>query len=592
MWPLSRSQSTRQGPRRDRDRDRERDRDRDRDRDRERERDRDRSRDRRRDRDDAATTPAKLSRSHTHRDRSRDRSRPRNRSRDRARDDGGGLFDPRRRRSSPGAFAGAAPAAAAATPPSRPHQPTVSVTVKDLDFVRGPDFMALREGATLNVVDDYLRRRHAATTLPPQRGGVGHSNKQPPSDGARIYPDDHVAFYIDGRHVGFDEVLELDDDAVKNGITVYYRVRRLPPTPPPPPQKIRRAAATRGKKPRPRDTARASTKGGGSDAESSDADGSDGGSSGDESDDSSLTDEEATVAAEVAAAAAAAAASAAMLDPGPGELELTTYRRGGKEHELGMELRRALVEQIEAGKSVGEVRITAAMGLGVDDPNRIVLVARGGMRPGSLAGNAWQVHHVREWLSERLSVEVQPRRCYVILRGLDREYLYQPSEDATPRVNLRGHVDVYAVKRWMQQHLLSAVHKCNRSDVRVRPSRIDLSLRGRRLRDDSEAVRWGDILYFDLPEGVADAFEREETWWLPFTESCAVCVEDKRTTEMPRRITRRCEHLPSTCKECLAQWISTSMESVMWDQLRCPECPQMLRYKDVQAFAQRDVFDK
>lgn len=270
-----------------------------------------------------------------------------------------------------------------------------------------------------------------------------------------------------------------------------------------------------------------------------------------------------------------------------GELRITHLRRGRHVDATG-ELRRCVLEAINAGKTIGELRTAVAIALGVPDPYRIVLVARGGMRPGALQGNEWQAQHMKSWLPDRLAIEVCPRRCYLILRGLGREYVYQPPFPETPKT----HVAIPDIQRWMERRLLTAVHQYAESEVVVRPSRIELSFRGKPLGPKAKNVSWGDIVHFDLPDGVAEVFEREETWLLAPTETCAVCGEDKRVTEMPRRITARCEHLPTTCKDCLAQWIDSSMDTVTWDQLRCPECPRHLKYQDVQAFASRKTFEK
>ncbi len=71
-----------------------------------------------------------------------------------------------------------------------------------------------------------------------------------------------------------------------------------------------------------------------------------------------------------------------------------------------------------------------------------------------------------------------------------------------------------------------------------------------------------------------------------------VCCDDKRITEMPLRITAACRHSPTLCKSCLQHWIQSSLDDLSWDRLKCPECPELLKFEDVKRFAASDVFER
>lgn len=54
----------------------------------------------------------------------------------------------------------------------------------------------------------------------------------------------------------------------------------------------------------------------------------------------------------------------------------------------------------------------------------------------------------------------------------------------------------------------------------------------------------------------------------------------------------KCTHTPDTCCECINHWISSELESENWDRIRCSECPTLLQYADVMAFASLEVFER
>ncbi|KAK1769404.1 hypothetical protein QBC33DRAFT_423841, partial [Phialemonium atrogriseum] len=246
-----------------------------------------------------------------------------------------------------------------------------------------------------------------------------------------------------------------------------------------------------------------------------------------------------------------------------------------------------LVRAIEAGDTVAQLRRKVADHVGVEDHNRIIIIARDGMRPGLLQGDAWEVRQVRSWLCRWLSIDVGRRNGYVILEGLRRQYIYHPE----PSYLQKG-IDLKRLKQWMQQRLFACVGRLGqRSDLNLRWTDIALVRNGSRLSSLSP-VAWGATYSFELADDVAEALAADESWLLPATETCAVCSDDKRLTELPVRMTAACEHKPATCKDCVLQWIHSSLETSSWDRLRCPECPQLMKFADVRRYASAADFSR
>ena len=74
---------------------------------------------------------------------------------------------------------------------------------------------------------------------------------------------------------------------------------------------------------------------------------------------------------------------------------------------------------------------------------------------------------------------------------------------------------------------------------------------------------------------------------------CVVCLETLNAQKTPKRkITSSCNHEPDVCKSCLTTWISTQLDSKVWDQIDCPSCGQRLDFQDVKAFADPLVFER
>lgn len=251
---------------------------------------------------------------------------------------------------------------------------------------------------------------------------------------------------------------------------------------------------------------------------------------------------------------------------------------------LNNDLKDELSRDIEAGKTVGDLRAKIATRLGIDDPNRIVLTAMRGMRNGLIHGNAWEARQLRKWLCLEIAVHVCVEQKYFVFRGFNRDYICHPEQ---PRDH---HTEVAYIKNIIA-NILRNVHLTRNSKISLRANEINV-IYGNRIKKSTSRIPWGSTIKFTIPEDVASQFEADETWLLPVTEMCTVCGDDKKVTEMPQQITAGCEHKVTICKGCLQQWLQSSMDTSEWDRLKCPECPQYLQFDNVKKYASKEVFSR
>ncbi|KAI1397276.1 hypothetical protein F4819DRAFT_90970 [Hypoxylon fuscum] len=260
-----------------------------------------------------------------------------------------------------------------------------------------------------------------------------------------------------------------------------------------------------------------------------------------------------------------------------------------------------IVREVAAGQSVSSIRETVAHLLRtsnktdkspVQSSNQIVVEAAGGLRPGPLQGNNWETRKVQTWLCRYLVIDIRRAGKFLVLRGFNEQYIWH-----RPYLNSRGYVDVRELKVWLKHSVLASVHSRGLHrrgiGVDIDVDDIRLTCRGKPIRKTSH-IRPGETIDFEVPRVVEDKFIEAEAWLLPLSETCIVCGDEKRVSEMPnrRRITAACQHDSSMCKECIGQWITSSMDTVTWDRLKCPECPQLLKFANVRAFATREIFEK
>lgn len=78
----------------------------------------------------------------------------------------------------------------------------------------------------------------------------------------------------------------------------------------------------------------------------------------------------------------------------------------------------------------------------------------------------------------------------------------------------------------------------------------------------------------------------------PQLKECSICAEELALVNFPNRITTGCAHDSSCCLTCLSQSIGVQIETIQWDQISCPECPELLSFENVKTFASEGDFDR
>ncbi|KAK0731478.1 hypothetical protein B0H67DRAFT_474278 [Lasiosphaeris hirsuta] len=272
----------------------------------------------------------------------------------------------------------------------------------------------------------------------------------------------------------------------------------------------------------------------------------------------------------------------------PGELEewKFTHWQDDTHGRLDSKLSKELVEAIEAGATVGQLRRRIADYMGIEDAHRVVLTARGGTRSGLLQGSCWEVRQIKKWLCRWISIDVHPENGYVVIQGLGREYVYHPDLSYCEQG-----LELKAIKAYMRTRVFRAVRQHGKSEFDITWPKIALSHSGKALGSFTP-VQWGATYTFELPDDAAETFSDEETWLLASTETCTVCIDDKKISELPANVTARCKHKPTICKDCLKQWLESGLESGSWDRLKCPDCSELLTHSEVRRFASRETFNR
>ncbi|KAI1120905.1 hypothetical protein F5Y10DRAFT_113425 [Nemania abortiva] len=259
-----------------------------------------------------------------------------------------------------------------------------------------------------------------------------------------------------------------------------------------------------------------------------------------------------------------------------------------------------VAQYIRSGATVGQVRRKIALELAhspssldshhkaTAEPDQVLIEAFGGFRQGPVQGDNWECRNIRSWLCRCLTISLVRSEDYFVFYGFNERYLLHE-----PYLNVGGPVTRRSLKEWLRRRVLINVNQAGSHPGKIGVEDINLSPRGRLVRDGTR-IRLGESFDFELSRDVGNAFTQAEAWLLPRTETCSICADDKRVSEMPirRRITKDCTHEATACRDCVSQWITSSLETVSWDRLKCLECPNLLSFTDVERFAARDTFDR
>ncbi|KAI0508518.1 hypothetical protein F5B22DRAFT_638725 [Xylaria bambusicola] len=268
-----------------------------------------------------------------------------------------------------------------------------------------------------------------------------------------------------------------------------------------------------------------------------------------------------------------------------------TWKKGHYQVQLSQQELNNVAQAIESGATLGQLRSKVASFLRIVwelkvEPDQVIIEALGGFRPGPVEGDNWECTKLRKWLCSHLSVSlVQPHDFFIFCGYNERYVLHRPS------LGPNESVFAYYIKKALKNRILTTISESGDRPSEIRTRDINLYQRGKSVKDNA-SFSAGKAFDFTLSRDVEGEFIQAEAWLLPLTETCSICADEKRVSEMPAhgRITGNCQHKATACKDCVSQWITSSMESVAWDRLRCPECPQMLEFKDVENFATKDIF--
>ncbi|KAK4216034.1 hypothetical protein QBC37DRAFT_255771, partial [Rhypophila decipiens] len=263
--------------------------------------------------------------------------------------------------------------------------------------------------------------------------------------------------------------------------------------------------------------------------------------------------------------------------------------RHGAQQRLDSALTEELVKDINAGATVKQLRRKIADQWDIEDANRVVLIAKGGFRPQSIKGNGWVVNEIKEkWLCRWIAIDICPEKKYYVLKGLGREYIFHPDQKFEHTLHMKEMLRDRVFRNVQQQYGKSSSFHLPCKSITL----SYISYKGGVARNSHRPV-WGGEYTFDLADlDQAEVFSNEEAWLLPATATCMVCIEDKKISDLPVRVTAGCKHELATCKACLDQWLTSSLESGTWDRLRCPECPELLKHADLHRYASKATFSR
>lgn len=118
-------------------------------------------------------------------------------------------------------------------------------------------------------------------------------------------------------------------------------------------------------------------------------------------------------------------------------------------------------------------------------------------------------------------------------------------------------------------------------EIRARAKLFDGEAQGPRIKNTPNEP---------MDEAVDD--ELEELRPTAEGKECSVCMDTFAGEEFAHILTASCGHESSVCNQCVAECIDTQIPDVIGDQVRCPECPQVLPYDTVKKFASSELFKR
>ena len=258
----------------------------------------------------------------------------------------------------------------------------------------------------------------------------------------------------------------------------------------------------------------------------------------------------------------------------------STHSGSGEEHVATLPLPRANSQELT---TVAEVRRTYARRRGIEDANAIIIRLIGGLRPGPVEGDDWQLRKVAAWDPDDMIATILLQPSYIVLRGYGKEYLYQVSCHGEDGISVGG------LKWWLRNRIIRCVHLTMNTRISVDIADILLSLDDVPLSRDTSVVKWTSKIEFTLSPAVEAAFTMEERWLCPSFD-CFLCQET--ICSRAPTVSANCNHEPKVCAPCVRRWVSTCLVKDGWNRARCPECSVSLAYHEIKAHAPEDDFER
>jgi hypothetical protein len=79
----------------------------------------------------------------------------------------------------------------------------------------------------------------------------------------------------------------------------------------------------------------------------------------------------------------------------------------------------------------------------------------------------------------------------------------------------------------------------------------------------------------------------------PARYDCTTCGRNLASSSFPKYLaTNNCQHLVNTCKACSKAWVAAQLESVDYDQIKCPECPETIADAGMKMLAAPAIYCK
>jgi hypothetical protein len=241
---------------------------------------------------------------------------------------------------------------------------------------------------------------------------------------------------------------------------------------------------------------------------------------------------------------------------------------------------------------VGDMRMIAAQQLNIDDPNRVRL----SLDDFALHHDTWRIptEQLAELCYHGAKIYIKHSDHLFLRYGEDVHLLRFEAGSIEKGILFMSRVrDEAAIVmgKGFRSYPKEAMKLTYMGEEFFRNTPVSHSVRQEGLIVGAEIV-CELIQREDKKQYIRDCDREVLEWGVhPKTQECSVCGDEKPIKgEFPSRITAKCKHDVHTCKECLQAWITSQLDTVSWDMIHCPECKHHLKHKDVQKYAENEVF--